>query len=395
MQRCLKHALHGLAASAVLIGATLLFEHTDLGFRAEFYVFEKLEGLMPATSATPLPVVVVDISSIPRIPRVPQFRNGESLVTQRAPLHDALAAIAQKHPRAIALDVDMSPDENGWMDLGDPDFFRDCQAIRRLQKVPVSIAVYRTRDQRPEQWLGSAQYEDLAAGGAADGKDTRRVPVEFESGDRQHPLPSLGLVLARRLDTELPGPSWWLTALLQHDKQRLVNYSKLDLLKAGHKTLDEAMTIDPSNQLKDKIVLLGDVRSPGDQFIFPGMAKPQPGVYLMALATYTLAVEPVFEFTHPARVALDALISLVIVFGLYRICGTESQDVVTRHKRRRIFLYSTTFAVFVLGLALVYFCHVIWFDFIAVLAALLVHPGVEKRVARWWRSLRVSHENAA
>jgi hypothetical protein len=145
--------------------------------------------------------------------------------------------------------------------------------------------------------------------------------------------------------------------------------------------------------LRGKLVLLGDVDAATDSFVVPGEARPVPGVYLMAVSAYTIAFEPLYEFTFAFRVALDIAISISLVIGLWLI-SHFTPNMALRHKRRAWFLFLAIAVSLLGGLALVRLAGILWFDFMATPLALFFHPGVEGRFKNWVnRQLRrASHE---
>lgn len=396
----LKHIAIGLIATGLLLAATTLFGKTQWGHALEVQAYKFLQSALPSFSGGPLPVVVVDISKLP---------GGKDLATPRAQLRELVDAIAKVSPRAIALDIDFSPTESGWMTPADPEFFDFCLATQRQRGTPIFLGVYRTRAEGPQAWLGLPKYQGLAAGGLVRGEDTRRIPRWVRSGDSRAVLPTLGEALANAYRARQPtAPSWIAWALERREnwntmKERssevhaadvLVNYSKLEQLKTEHMSFSRASTVEEvGERLRGRLVLLGDVRSSTDKFIVPGQSVPVPGVYLMASAAYTLAVAPMFEFTHLIRLGLDLTISLIIVLGVLYI-KRHTPKIKDTPKRTSRFLWATIAAVLISGLVLVRCIGIMWLDFLLVPFALLLHPKVEEWLSKRFELLRKGSNGA-
>jgi CHASE2 domain-containing sensor protein len=363
----------GILATAVLLTGQMLFEGTDLGHSVDVKTYEYLQSVLPPLSGEKLPIVVVDISQIP---------GGKDRPTPRAPLRNLLEAIAAKSPRAIAVDVDFSPTEYGWVTPEDPAFFDFCLALSGQRRIPIYLGVFRTRAEKPNTWLGLPQYQDLAAAGLANGSDTRRLPRWVRSTDSAHPLPALGEAIASAYRANAPPPNKWIAwALVPREVSQasgnrstgtidvLVNYSKLQQLKSEHLVISRPETVkDEGEELRGRLLLLGDVSTPMDTFNVPGQALPVPGVYLMASEAYTIAFEPLFEFTRTTRICLDITISLIIILGAQWL---------SVRSHRGYFIFVSISLVLIVGFSLVRFASIMWLDFFLVLLAILLHPRVE------------------
>lgn len=371
----------GLVATAVLFAATSAFEHTSMGERAEAYAYRLLLSFMSPFTGTALPVVVVDIGAMP---------GGKDGPTPRDRLRDLLTSIAAEQPRAIAVDIDFSPDETGWKTSDDPAFFDFCLELETKRQIPLFLAVYRTSAQGPASWLGNEKYQTLAAAGLANGVNTSRVPRWLTEADPQHALSTLGQALGNVYRARQPDlPPWTEWFLEKHDSGAgaLVNYSKLDQMKI------ETVPFVPGNKtgvygerLRDRLVLVGDASNATDNFVVPGQMLVVPGVYLMASIAYTLAVEPLYEFTQSVRIVLDLGISLFILVGLYYLCRTRKKAAAQKYARR--LLLTAVVTVIFAGVVLVRCGSVMWLDFLLVPLALLLHPDVEEWLAERFRAIR-------
>jgi CHASE2 domain-containing sensor protein len=374
-----KHMAIGLVATGLLLVAKIGLEHASRAW--EIKTFEWLQLFLPDLSPGTLPIIVDDIGQIP---------GGRDRPTPRDQLKKLIRAIADKHSKAIAVDVDFSPDEGGWRSPRDPAFFEFCLALRREEGIPVFLAVYRKKDSIPAAWLGSSEYQTLAAAGVVKGDDTTRLFRWVRTNEEHRQLPTLGEALATTYRGRPAPPEWIAWALEGVEKESkgdgkidsnsplpLVNYSKLEQLKSQTLALTEPAPVkNGGGNFKGRMVMLGDVAFASDKFNVPGQSRPVPGVYLMALAAYTLAVEPLYEFTYPLRLGIDVAISMGIVLGAYRISRRKGSLAAQRKLRGRFVLLAVLAAI-IAGILLIRFAHIMWFDFIIAPFAIMIHPRVE------------------
>jgi hypothetical protein len=146
----------GLVVTLLLVAGKLLVETTEFGRQMQLMTYNLLQLRLESTDRPD--VVVVDIRRLET--EGPPGRR----ITPRKPLLDLVTAIAEHEPRAIGLDIDMSPDEQGYMDgLYDPFYFREFLRIWAQRCVPVFVGVHRTRGEDPEVWLGNEEFAPLAA----------------------------------------------------------------------------------------------------------------------------------------------------------------------------------------------------------------------------------------
>lgn len=390
-----KHLGIGLCATALLLLGKIAFERTAAGHDFEVKTYEVLQSFLPSLSGSPLPVLVADISKLP---------GGKDGPTPREELKKLLAALVAQYPRAIALDIDFSPDEGGWMTPRDPEFFDYCLELSRRTRTPIFLGVFRTVAEGPDTWLGLSKYRSLAAAGLAKPTDTRRLPrwIQFRAGAPR--LPTLGEALARAYRADPPPPPRWISWAVERTEHEpaeglstadvLVNYSKLEQLKSEHVVFTRPDTVeDMGALLRGRLVLLGDVAMPMDPFVVPGQAASVPGVYLMASVAYTIAFEPLFEFTHTVRLVLDFAISLVIVSGAYWI-STRTTNVAASRRRRGRFIIVIVAGVLLAGIALVRFADIMWLDFMLAPGAILLHPRVEDWIATKLKPQRKAHHGS-
>ena len=304
-------------------------------------------------------VIVVDIGDVPRT-KV-KYRDGdkpEDYATDRLKLLAIVENIAAKKPRAIGIDIDFSPDESGWIDpVNDPRFLNRIRYLRGDEKendakakeegVPIFLGVHRTRTGKPEMWLGSEAFEDMAAS-ISDYQDERLFPICI-----RHEVsgPELLFSMPVRLSQREDDASVWcregedgegsrfLQAVTSRDayfsphrriddpslqgQEFFVDFSRIELLKQNTILVSEREHVDrlpPS--LTDKILILGDaggsVDESSDPVMIPARQELYPGVYLLASATETLFEELARALDVPTSwgsLALSLLLT-VLSFGI-------------------------------------------------------------------------------
>jgi CHASE2 domain-containing sensor protein len=393
------HICIGLLITALLIGAKIVFEHSALGHRVELLTYELLQGQLTGIDKDPLPVVVLDISAIPG--------GTAGQPTPRADLTKLIEAIAAgsatTKSRAIGIDIDFSPGLQGPQDpLHDATFFDFC--LLKSSSIPIYLGVHRTIASSPRTWLGIKDHIPLAAAVYADPDDTARLPVWFEPpGKEKQRLPALGTALAESYRKgSLPQPRWWLRPFVHTSQEvtinledasshpvltseRLINYSKLELLQQTAIPIKNAEGITQIIELlNNKVVILGRVRDATDRFNVPGRDTPVAGVFLHASAAQTFIKEPLFELNLAFRLLADFLISFLIIFLVARIRFRKNRaGNINWHRRQKIYTYTAAVLIFVAGFMLVRYASVMWFDFVPLIVALLVHLSVERRVEKF------------
>jgi CHASE2 domain-containing sensor protein len=379
----------GLLVTLLLVTGKMLLEKTVIGHRAEALTFEFLQGqLSPFNRKERLPVLVVDISQIPG------GKAGE--ITPRKPLAEIIEAIADQQPRAIAIDIDFSPDRQGWRTDNDPDFFDHCLKIREEKGVPIFLGVNRTSRAPTDTWLGVPKYKELAVTIAARDNTTRMYRWIQAKGNPER-LRALSAALAESHPQTLPKPPQWLAWAIRTTNEdaepldhsetgfafsdMLVNYSKLEAIRKGTiSTITSQSVREEGTRFTKRLVILGDAEEFTDAFCVTGRERPIAGVYLHACAAYTVVTEPLYEFKETVRLALDIILSFLIIMrvALIRFLHMREGQAFAWHKRQATFIKQAVIFVIVGGMALVRFGEILWLDFFLVAFALLLHPSVER-----------------
>lgn len=393
----LKRVALGILVTLSLMAATKYVETTQIGRDAEKYTFGKLQKLLPSFSEN-MPVVVVDITKIP---------GGKDQATSRTALKQTLAAIVAQKPIAVGIDVDFSPDVNGWQTDDDPKFFDFCLQLEAETNVPIYLGVYRTMSETADTWLGSPKYKKLAAALRAE-NDTMRLPLWIQAKNSDDRLPLMSAALADSYRPTHPDTATHLARTVQVFTstneaieaqgenallfgESLINFSRLGQIQKETLLMLRPEAIAESGKLfSGKLVLIGDATDSFDQFNIPGHDPPVAGVFLVACAAYTLAAEPLYELNTSARIVLDLLISTVIMVGveLLRARYIRNRPGSRFFKAQSRFIWTVVVSVTVIGLLMTAWLNIMWFDFPLGLFALFLHPRVENRLHGFWKSLR-------
>jgi CHASE2 domain-containing sensor protein len=393
-KRVLRDLVKGLLFTFLILAIKIGFEHTTFGeqFQSMTYTLLQLRLASPGVSE-PLPVAVVDISDLDPAPVSSGGWN--RLITPRQPLLNLIDAVARQGVKAIGIDVDFAPDQPGYMSPGDPEFFQSCLDISTSTGVPIFLSVSRSQDLEPEAWLGSTKYKALAATASVRRLDGRRLPKWTRRDEDSESGPSLCSALAKSLPVSVnvpPRGTRW--AIIQINEARvpdhkitfgefLVDYGLLDLIR--DKSLRTIKPVVISDQgpffLKNKVVLLGDgtLGKATDISVVPGQKEPVPGVYLHACAVYTLT-KPLYELTGLGRATIDLTLSMLIVAAIAAIRLRARKDELNIGRLQGFFTLMVVLFAYVVGFMFVRSTRIMWDDFILVIAALLLHPSIEK----WW-----------
>ncbi|MEX3945574.1 CHASE2 domain-containing protein [Paraburkholderia sp. BR10937] len=398
--------LYIVVVTLILLVVKELIVGTSFGDWCEVQAFTKLENILPDTTRLRLPVVVLDIRDVKGGYAADQPSSRDDLRSLIQALHQAGAA-------AVGVDIDVSPNQNGWLDRAkDPNFFDFCLETTN-QGMPVFLGVYRTRDLPSERWLGLARFKPLAtflgAAPAPDGETVKRVLAEYKGKLANEPLPTLSYALAKQYvgDKGLPGPPEWLERFLEpldeSTEGRLVNYSKLGQLGRERSTGDAASSIAASiPDFNGKIVLLGDVeeegRVRGDAFRPPG-GDLSAGVLYHASSTYTFAIEPLYEFRGWVEVVLDFVLALCIFLGILAIGKAAGKGVAEGESESRITEWVALILAFVvlmaIGIGSLLFFRVMWLDAVLAGLALLLHNTLVPMVKKAFHWVRPHHKGGA
>jgi hypothetical protein len=240
-------------------------------------------------------------------------------------------------------------------------------------------------------------------------EDTKRLPRWLLAEGSHEKLPMLSAALATTYQPSLPEPARGLSRTVEvtrdnaHGIERqgedqmlfgltLVNYSKLEeIQRETILTIRPDAIADSRRLFAGRMVLLGDASEFKDAFIVPGRNAPVAGVYVIASAAYTLAVEPLYELNPAARLTLDLLISILIIL---RVEWIRPRYVKKRtgsrfYKAQSRSIWIAIGGVSLIGFLMIRYLNIMWFDFPLVGFALLLHPKVEHHLSSAGRKPRV------
>ncbi len=402
-----------VAITFALLGVKWLIEKTDFGKQIESMSYDLLQHhLSSVVSAKDLSVVVLDISGIPMVPSK-GLQGG--LITDRSQLADIVKSLMTTNgaPKAIGLDIDFSPDANGYADPADPqllDSFLEDNAT-----TPIRVGVNGSLVLGPEKWLGDPKYIGLATcivvPNPEQHQSARSMPqwldVNYSSapyGGVVERCPSMGVALAQVAIPDVPP---WAGPFAESVSEKnegplansefLVDYSPLDAMSAAPPQIStpaDAANIATRLGLDKKIVLLGRTQNTTDLFIVPDRPdRTYAGVFLHASAAYTLSQKrPLYRLKELGRIVFDILFSGAI-FGslLWSRLSRHKQGMeeFMGHRFAGLLGFGVALILIVGAISLVRVTHLMWDDFILVAVVLMAHSSIERtteEVGGWLKS---------
>ncbi len=405
----LKHLILGLLVVGLLILLKLQVEDSRPGrwFITRGYEFFH-SFLATYNPDEELPVVVLDISDLKR--------DADGAVPTDS-LREIVDALVESRAKAIAIDVDFSPRidaldplQSGPRSEDDEEFFEFLHEQKK-RGVPVFVGAYNVGVE-PATWLGTEANKDLAAEMILfdENSDSTEVRAWLQCPGSPR-LNSISKALAESYGAH-ESPPWYLRPVLVnyedpeylkpspendrnnrevvcHRAYTLVNYGKLELIQKltlqtlNRKTILEARNVNRRSRFHDKLVIIGNGQrdKAADSFVVIGRNGPNDavfGVYIHAVAAYTLVADPVYKFTHSFTILLDLLLGAFVVMGLFAVRSLH--PAVSRFSGSTlegIFIGVAIVLVLSLGFVLVKVYNVLWLDFALVILALLLHSKVQ------------------
>jgi CHASE2 domain-containing sensor protein len=405
--------LKGLVFIALVFSISLLIGRTTFGKQLKLMSYNLLQLRLTSRST---PVTIVDISDL--APEEFDIDGLTGTATPRAALQEMIEAISEQTPKAIGIDIDFAPDENGYIHPRDPEFFQFCLNLRQQKGIPVFLGVKRTMAKAPSEWLGNEKYQELA-GSILVPKDSSRMLRIVRLGDEttagattaeSRPSKSMSVVLAEaygresnqsapvlsRVHSSVINGLTRLGIIEKFSERRLapglsledflIDFGSLDSIETIP-TIDAAVLRDPNQRrrFQGKIVLLGDatLSKATDTFVVPARDQPYPGVFLHAAAADTLVKEPLYEVTARGRTVIDLTLSVAILLTivLIRLGQRHKQPSgIDIHRWEGLLTLLVVVAAIVGGVLFVRSTRVMWDDFFLALTMLVFHPSIERHV---------------
>jgi CHASE2 domain-containing sensor protein len=387
-----RDARRSLLFSAIIVLATITIDCTRFGQEIEFLGYKIVQArLVPRD----VPVTVIDIAGLAARPGV---------ATPRKTLEEAIEAIADQQPSAIGVDIDFSPDEQGYLHPNDPSFFQFCLDTASRKGVPIFLGIGRTVLKPRAEWLGSGSYQKLAASIIIP-IDVRRMMKDIRvEGEYALPARSMAAVLAEshgQSNRSAFAGSLEKLGLVENLSTRAlgsgltlrefwIDYGAIENIKVIRTTNPEVLRDESQReQMEHKIVLLGDASGNfGDRFQVQG--RDYPGVLLHACAAYTLVSGPLYIITTSGRLAIDAvciLLVLATVTVIRYFYDRGGDRTVAGHRLKVIVTMILLLIPLAVGVGFVRGTRILWNEFLLGAAALLLHPSIEHRLNAIWSTV--------
>ncbi len=400
IQRVFGDFLSALLIIAIVLGIKLLVERTSLMEQFDLIGYTWLQNRLYANiHPDDLPVQILDIGNLSPV----YVAGALTPVTPRDRLLELLKALAYQQPAAMGVDIDFSQNEHGYRDpQHDPAFFQSVAELRERTGVPIFLGIADSAGLPSSEWLPGG-YQKLAACILVPRNDDRKTLKALRIGGAE-PGPTMSVALASPLlHRNLRERPWLTWAFRQFEDKKLseaisaeefaVDYSPTAILEHDKLSTISSRSIEEMGQrFKGKVVLIGDATvdkaSAGDNFPMPTHPWATfPGIYIHACAVYTLLRSPLYEATFAGRVCLDLILSLLVVAAVFGIRGYYARRTVRPVAAKRLqvfFSWLAAIGTLCIGLVLVAEFGILWDDFLIVCAVLLIHPGVEEHVERFF-----------
>jgi hypothetical protein len=311
-----------------------------------------------------------------------------------------MLALVDQKPTAIGIDIDFSPppEQYTYLTPDDEEFFQFCQNLTKQTKIPIFLGVNRRAVLPKQIWLASADWEELGAVITVPEKENRWMPAWIDSPNAQ----TMSAALSNNFRKSHCRSAEWFerfNLVRQISETRkgedltigefLVDYSAIDPLKEYQtmRTIQPETIRDQGHLFKGKMVLIGDATlgKATDLFVPPDRNQVVPGIFFHASAAYTLVRRPLYHITLPGRIVIDLLEAvgiLLAILGIRLYFKRKTRKEVNTHRLEGAFTILIVLLAIFIGVLMVHKTCVVWSDFILAIAALVLHPSLEKRFDR-------------
>lgn len=397
-QVVLTYGLLVVAITLVHVGLA----NIGFGRYMELWGYEKLRSYISPPSE-PIPITLVDLSRVPKQAIDRPAGADRVNATNRAVLKQVITHLLTLKPKAIAVDVDMSPDEYGPIE-GDEDLLQFCASAGKETKI--FFVANRSLARSPDEWLGSPKFTFMAVHTlVAPEAHTQGIALdELEIPGQETMPPSLPRALAQSNGPQLKERDTNMEQLLFPVEQDFrftsngvpahgyfVNEGMIDVLNgadSGDHLIQVSGTGDFQDQpelIQGRMILIGDAQDDADKLFLPGREERVPGLFFQAASTYTMAQSPLYVFKEWFVLVLNlvfATVTLLAVLGLRKL-ARKLLRLKQPLRKEFVSVVVALFAIFLtvgMGVALVAYSHVLWLDFILFAIVFAIHGTIERVV---------------
>lgn len=386
--------------TAVLIFIKVMFEHTHYGEQLSYATYDFLQSQLRGARNH---VVVIDIAKYARI-RPNAASNERTTLTDRKILKQLIEIIAKDAPYAIAIAIDFSPSAASgklayYDDENDEQLFTTCVAMHE-KGIPVFLGVDEAAIRRPAEWLLKPEFAFMAAGLRKPQHDNKMATAWTDYHASGARLFSIGYRLGTSIEKKAASIPKWLEAFVSDREQYectgqranvsdfYVDSSSLIELQKETRTADDV--IAGKADFRKRLVLIGAADFDCHLARFVTVAGPTreafPSIYFHGLAANTIATRTILTPTHTGRIALDALLSIMVI-GTSLLIGVVSiKSKKTWHLSANISKTATLATILVSGYVCIYHVNntgLMWDDYFMVFFALLTHSKAEEFIHRF------------
>jgi hypothetical protein len=312
-------------------------------------------------------------------------------------LDELVDALRAHRAAAIGLDIDFSPDDQGFIDPRDPQLFDKWTHYGNVR-----VGVFRREGDLPAQWLGRTEFSNLAAGimlpkhqpGHAylySSPIVSRASVDSSGGGYLLQMP------AALYDMGHPGAAGRLvrdSRMVHRGSDSRVTFGQYPV---DFSMLDRIPTIAyerPSDlsgwaeQIEGRVVLVGDVRDDADARCTSARVEPVAGVLVHASALATLNLGLLADIDEWESFLYN-LLCLLGAFLLVYLARSSSRFTGVPPRHAEMICYGGTAAfIMIFATLLVGTFRLFWPDFVWISVGFFIQPYVTDMMTMIAQGLR-------